>query len=1628
MARSSFLFPSLLSRRRKLDRRESRLNRRPVRPQLESLERRDLLASFSTLEDTPLVVSDPNLLHAGLIAGPAHGKVSFSDAGGFTYTPAENYNGQDAFVYGFANTAGATTPTGNETAAITISSVNDPPSGADMTRQVGANAAYTIQASDFGFSDPKDNPANALKAVQIVTLPTAGKLVAGDVPVVTGQTISVGDIFNARLRYIPDPANTIATNGVNFTFAVQDNGGTANGGLDTDQTPNRLTIYLPPPVQPPKLTANPDTYGVMQNGALTIGAPGVLGNDTKAGDGIVAGSWTAKLKDGASHGNLTLNADGSFTYKPTADYFGPDSFTYYDTATYVPPSTNGAVSDPIIIVSNTTTVSIGVKPLPPFIIANNDSFLAGVNGSLDVTAPGILKNDYLILGDPTTGSGGTTNTSPLPNYPLMAVLVSQPTNGSLELHSDGSFHYVPKTDFSGPDTFTYQAVLNASASPTDPVTATSAIATVTINVLPIPPSPVAVDDSYSTPAGAPLKIQAPGVIGNDKKADGSTLLAVIGAKPANGNLEFHSDGSFSYTPVSGFTGADTFTYQDLELLGNPAPPSDDPNHYISNFATVTINVKPVVGTPVVVANNDSFDDAAGTALDVPLPGVLRNDYLTYVDPTTNAATTGNGSNTTSPLSAVLVTQPTSGGSVELHSDGSFHYVPKDGFTGPDTFTYQAILNSSATAGALAATSAVATVTINVKPIPPSPVAVDDSYSTPAGITLKVPAPGVTGNDMKAGGATLLAVIGAKPANGSIEFHSDGSFSYTPVSGFTGTDTFTYQDLELLGSPSPPPADPNHYISNFATVTINVKPIVTKPVVVANNDSFDDAAGRALDVQLPGVLKNDYVIFVDPTTGAATNANGAGTTSPPTFPLSAVLVSGPTSGGTLELHSDGSFHYVPKDGFTGQDTFTYRALLPVTDPPTAAGDAATANDATLVARDVATVTINVKPVVPRPVAVNDTYGTPQDTPLKIDAPGVLGNDKKPDGSQLAAIIGKTTSHGNLEFHSDGSFSYTPTSGYSGPDSFTYQAVVFLNNPAPPSGDPNQYISDPATVTIYVKAPPGPVAVNDYYLTAENTPLGIGMPGVLTNDYIRPAQAQPGATDPASPIKIPLTAVLVAGPTNGSLSLNADGSFKYMPKTDFVGIDTFTYQDSEVTPTADGTASDVAPVLSNVATVSIRVVPAVAHNDSYATDVNTALDATAPGVLGNDSGGSAAHPLLATLLAAPMHGKLTLDADGSFHYEPATDYSGPDVFTYRASDGTTTTNPPTTDPVTGAVVTSPISADLNRPVNAYDIGIVKIYVRPPAPVPHIEAHNDKYLAAENTTLTIDAPGVLANDYGPVNVPVIAALVDKPTHGTVTLNDKGDFTYIPETDYVGEDKFTYSASAVVPAGSTTSAIKSGLATVVIYVAAPNAPPTVIIGGDQTTTDESGPQKVTDYAAVVAVDSNGAPATVNVSTDKPSLFSAPPSIDPTGQLIYTPAPNASGTATITVTTTGDPTTGDAGDTQTFTIYIDKPHAFTNTGDPCDVTDDETVAADDALSIINYINAHGSSQISQVPTSLVKHLYYDVDKDNWIAAIDVLVIINYINAHPEQSAPATDANIDSSLLTLVAQDAADAATGKKKT
>ena len=166
--------------------------------------------------------------------------------------------------------------------------------------------------------------------------------------------------------------------------------------------------------------------------------------------------------------------------------------------------------------------------------------------------------------------------------------------------------------------------------------------------------------------------------------------------------------------------------------------------------------------------------------------------------------------------------------------------------------------------------------------------------------------------------------------------------------------------------------------------------------------------------------------------------------------------------------------------------------------------------------------------------------------------MLANDTDVDGDALTPILVSPPSHGTVVLNANGTFTYTPAANYNGTDSFTYRAT---------DGSLN---SNVAGVAITVRAVnDAPVAVNDSYSTPQNNVLNVQAAGVLTND-----------TDVDGNT---LSAVLVSGPANGTVTLNSDGSFRYTPNNDFAGSDTFTYKAN------DGTAD------SNTATVTIQVAP-------------------------------------------------------------------------------------------------------------------------------------------------------------------------------------------------------------------------------------------------------------------------------------------------------------------------------------------------------------------------------------------------------------------------------------------------------
>ncbi len=194
-----------------------------------------------------------------------------NDNGSWNYTPATN----DSSSLNFNYTASDGTLTSSSTASLDITPTNDAPGGTNAALAAIENTAYTFATASFGYTDGNDSPANTLQSVTIASLPLVGQLRLSGIAVTLNQIIAAGSIGN--LTWVP-PSTGSGANFASFTFRVTDNGGTANGGVDTDPTPNTITFN----VAPKEIvgTANNDTLtGTAQADIIR----GLAGNDTLNG-------------------------------------------------------------------------------------------------------------------------------------------------------------------------------------------------------------------------------------------------------------------------------------------------------------------------------------------------------------------------------------------------------------------------------------------------------------------------------------------------------------------------------------------------------------------------------------------------------------------------------------------------------------------------------------------------------------------------------------------------------------------------------------------------------------------------------------------------------------------------------------------------------------------------------------------------------------------------------------------------------------------------------------------------------------------------------------------------------------------------------------------------------------------------------------------------------------------------------------------------------------------------------------------------------------------------------------------------------------------------------------------------
>jgi hypothetical protein len=233
---------------------------------------------LTTVEDAPLTLTaaafdftDPNdspanaLLAVKITTVPAAGTLTNNGvavvAGAFVtkadldlnrlvFTPAENAHGAAYASLTFqVRDAGGTANGGIDldesanTLTIDVTALNDAPAGTNTVVTTPEDTAYTFVAADFGFTDPKDTPANAFLAVRIAAAPLTGSLTSNGAALSAGGSVSATDVAAGKLVFTP-AANASGPACASFTFQVQDDGGTVDGGADLDASPKTVTINV----------------------------------------------------------------------------------------------------------------------------------------------------------------------------------------------------------------------------------------------------------------------------------------------------------------------------------------------------------------------------------------------------------------------------------------------------------------------------------------------------------------------------------------------------------------------------------------------------------------------------------------------------------------------------------------------------------------------------------------------------------------------------------------------------------------------------------------------------------------------------------------------------------------------------------------------------------------------------------------------------------------------------------------------------------------------------------------------------------------------------------------------------------------------------------------------------------------------------------------------------------------------------------------------------------------------------------------------------------------------------------------------------------------------------------------
>ncbi|MBW7681233.1 Ig-like domain-containing protein [Enterobacter roggenkampii] len=897
------------------------------------------------------------------------------DNGKVIYTPnTTSYVGTDTFTY--TVTSGGKT----ETATVTVDVTNVAPRLTSVpTISTPEDTTLNSTAAQNLLTNAHDDDGDALAVTEFTVGGT--RYLAGDTATLAGY----GDLTiraDGSFTFVP----VADWNGVPpaATYTISDG---KDGGVSTATLAFSVT---------PVADAKDDTASTHAGVAVTIDA---LHNDSfsNADKAIID-------VDQGQHGSVTIE-NGQLVYRPVAGYVGQDTFTYTVESGGVRETANVTVT-----LTNSVPVATGET------VASPEDYEA--RGDL-------LLNDRDADGDPLFIAGFTVggqtyqpgDTARLPGV------------GELTIERNGGYRFTPVADWNG----TAPVVTYTVSDGNDGGTAT---ATLAITVTPVADVK---DDSATTHAGVPVTIDA---IGNDRFVNPDQAITGV-TQGAHGSVAIEN-GQLVYTPNAGYVGQDTFTYT-----------------VTSGGVTETAAVSVVMTNTVPVADGEIVTTPEDTAIGGEL---LTNDRDPDGDPLHIAGFTVGGQ-TAQPGDTV---QLAGVGALTVNRDGSYRFTPVADWNGTAPVVTYTV--SDGNDGGTATALLVITVTpvVDVK---------DDSATTHAGVPVTIDA---IGNDRFVNPDQAITGV-TQGAHGSVAIEN-GQLVYTPNAGYVGQDTFTYT-----------------VTSGGVTETAAVSVVMTNTVPVADGEIVTTPEDTAIGGEL---LTNDRDPDGDPLHIAGFTVGGQTAQPGDTVQLAGV--------GALTVNRDGSYRFTPVADWNGTAPVVTYTVSDGNDGGTAT----------------ALLVITVTPVVD---VKDDRATTHAGDPVTVDA---LGNDSFSNADR--AITGVTNgAHGTVTIE-NGKVVYQPNTGYVGQDTFTYTVT---------SGG----VTETAQVTLEVTNTP-PVAVADKASTLPETPVSGNL---LTND--RDADSDPlhvaeitvgGATYAPGDI--------ITIPGQGTLVVNRDGSYLFTPASGWSGF--------------------------------------------------------------------------------------------------------------------------------------------------------------------------------------------------------------------------------------------------------------------------------------------------------------------------------------------------------------------------------------------------------------------------------------------------------------------------------------------